>query len=117
MGLIIKTDDYPVMVFRDDKGKYPRYSLGVSSKGATGEWIRGYVPCKFKKGVEVENMTKIKINNCFPIASQGEKYVFVSWMITDFEVIETIDGRVIDGQDQSDFMAIPEGIEEELPFK
>ena len=112
MGLIIKTDDYPVMVFRDDKGKYPRYSLGVSSKGATGEWIRGYVPCKFKKGVEVENMTKIKINNCFPIASKGEKYVFVSWMITDFEKIDEEKEQASD-----DFMAIPEGIQEELPFK
>ena len=112
MGLIIKTDDRPVMVFRDDKGQYPRYSLGISSKTPDGEWIKGYIPCKFKKGVEVENMTKIKINNCFPIASKGEKYVFVSWMITDFDVVDEEKEQASD-----DFMAIPEGIQKELPFK
>ena len=108
MGLIIKTDDRPVMVFRDDKGQFPRYSLGISSKAPDGEWINGYIPCKFKKGIEVENMTKIKINNSFYTASKGEKYVFTSLMITDFEKVD---------EEKDDFMAIPEGIQEELPFK
>lgn len=112
MGLIIKTDDYPVMIFRDDKGQYPRYSMGISSKSKDGEWIKAYIPCKFKKGVEVENMTKIKINNCFPIASKGEKYVFVSWMVNDFEIVDEEKEQA-----PSDFMTIPEGIQEELPFK
>lgn len=113
MGLIIKTDNYPVMIFRDDKGQYPRYSMGISSKSKDGEWIKGYVPCKFKKGIDLENMTKIKINNAFPVASQGEKYVFVSWMITDFEVVDEEKQEAT----PDDFMTIPEGIDEELPFK
>ena len=113
MGLIIKTDDHPVMIFRDDKGKYPRYSMGISSKTKDGEWIKGYVPCSFTKDVEVENMTKIKINNAFPIASKGEKYVFVSWKIMDFEIVEEEKNET----PPDDFMDIPSGIEEELPFK
>lgn len=97
------------MIFRDDKGDFPRYSIGVSSKGPDGEWIKGYVPCKFKKGVELENMTKIKIKNAFYSVSKGSKYNFVSVMITDFEVIEE--------EKADDFMDIPSGIEEELPFE
>lgn len=104
------TSDKPEMIFRDDKGKYPRYSIGVSSKTPDGEWIKGYVPCKFKKGVEVENMTKILIKNSFYSVSKGEKYNFVSIMITDFEVVE-------EEKPSDDFMDIPSGIEEELPFK
>lgn len=104
------TSDKPEMIFRDDKGKFPRYSIGVSSKTPEGDWIKGYVPCKFKKGVEVENMTKILIKNSFYSVSKGEKYNFVSIMITDFEVIE-------EEKSSDDFMNIPSGIEEELPFK
>lgn len=104
------TSDKPEMIFRDDKGKFPRYSIGVSSKTPEGDWIKGYVPCKFKKGVEVENMTKILIKNSFYSVSKGEKYNFVSIMITDFEVVE-------EEKSSDDFMNIPSGIEEELPFK
>ena len=103
------TSDKPEMIFRDDKGQYPRYSIGVSSKTPDGEWIKGYVPCKFKKGVEIENMTKILIKNSFYSVSKGEKYNFVSIMITDFEKVEE--------EKKDDFMDIPSGIEEELPFK
>ena len=105
------TSDKPEMIFRDDKGKYPRYSIGVSSKDKEGEWIKGYIPCKFKKDVEVENMTKILIKNAFYTVNKGEKYNFVSVMITDFEVVD-------EGKPSSDdFMDIPSVIEEELPFK
>lgn len=103
------TSDKPEMIFRDDKGQYPRYSIGVSSKGPDGEWIRGYVPCKFKKGVELENMTKIKIKNAFYTVSKGEKYNFVSIMITDFDIESD--------EAPADFMDIPDGVQEELPFK
>lgn len=97
------TSDKPVMIFRDDKGQFPRYSIGISSKGTDGEWINGYIPCKFKKGVELENMTKITIKNAFYSVSKGEKYNFVSIMITEFDIAEE--------------QEIPAGIEEELPFK
>ena len=104
------TSDKPEMIFRDDKGEYPRYSIGVSSKTQEGDWIKGYVPCKFKKGVDIPNMTKILIKNSFYSVSKGQKYNFVSIMITDYEVVE-------EGKTSDDFMDIPSGIEEELPFK
>lgn len=110
---MIITSDKAEMIFRDDKGDYPRYSIGVSSKGPDGEWIKGYIPCKFKKGVELENMTKIKIKNAFYSVSKGNKYNFVSVMITDFER----EDQITEQKSKDNFMDIPDGIEEELPFK
>lgn len=104
MGLTVTTDKNPVMVFRNDEGKYPRYSIGISSKDKDGEWIKGYIPCKFKKGVEIENMTKITINNSFYVVDRGDKRNFVSIMIMDFDI------------ENEQEQPIPAGIEE-LPFK
>ena len=97
------TDKGYDMVFRYDDGKYPSYSIGVSSKDKDGEWVRGYIPCKFKKGVELENMTKIKIKNSFYVVERGEKRNFVSLMILEFDI--------------ENEQELPAGIEEELPFK
>lgn len=112
MGLTLKTDDRSVMVFRNEKeynGKtFPTYCIGVSSKDKDGNWVNSYIDVLFKKGVEVENKTKIFIKNAFPVANQGKDRTFTKWMITEFE---------IEGQKSSeDFMNIPEGIQEEIPW-
>ena len=113
MGLKVMTDGKSVMVFRKDfetDGKtYPKYTIGVSSKTPDGDWINGYIPVKFKKDVSVENMTKINIKNAFYVNSKYKDNVYTSLMITDFEIEKK--------SNKDDFMDIPDGIEEELPFK
>lgn len=114
MGLLITTDQKSVMVFRQDVeysgGTFAKYSIGVSSKSKDGdEWIKGYIPCKFKKGVEMENQTKIQINNAFYVVDKGKERNYVSLMITDFD---------IEGMTSKDeFLDVPDGIDMELPFK
>lgn len=111
MGLKLTTDDKPVMIFRNDKEyngtTFPTYTISVSSKDKEGNWANGYIDCLFKKGVEIENKTKIFIKNAFPVSSKGKDKVYTKWMITDFE---------IEGQTKDDFMAIPESINEEVPW-
>ena len=112
MGLTIKTDEKPVMVFRKDKeyngSTFPTYSIGVSSKDKDGNWISAYYDCLFKKGVEVENKTKIFIKNAFPVVSKGkEDRNYPKFMITDFE---------IEGQSSDGFMNVPDTIDEEVPW-
>lgn len=111
MGLKLTTDDKPVMIFRNDKeynGKtFPTYTISVSSKDKEGNWINSYLDCIFKKGVEVENKTKIFIKNAFPLVSQGKDRTFTKWMITDFE---------LEDQAKNDFMAIPDGEQMEVPW-
>ena len=108
----LTSEDKAVMIFRNDKeynGKpFATYSISVSSKDKEGKWVSGYLDCIFKKGVSVENKTKIIIKNAFPTVSQGKDRTFVKWMITDFE---------IEGQKSNDdFMNIPDSIEEEIPW-
>lgn len=89
MGLTIKSDERGCMVFANEKeganGKYTLYSIGVSSKDTNGGWVNGFLNVRFKKGVEVANKTKIKINNAFPVVTKSGDKTYVSFMITDFD--------------------------------
>ena len=51
-----------VTIFRNDKGFY---STGISNKLMDGTYENAYIPVQFKKGVELENKTKIDINDAF----------------------------------------------------
>ncbi|MBQ0111753.1 MAG: hypothetical protein KBT03_01355 [Bacteroidales bacterium] len=126
MGYKLITDDRPVMVFRHDgKSKagnqYTSYSLGVSSKDADGNWVNSFMSCRFKKGVELENKTKINIKNAFPTV--GNEYNGtrpISWFINDFEIVESgetvVEKPKVPQPSPDDFMKIPESVAEELPF-
>ena len=103
--------DRSVMVFRNDReyngNTFATYAIGVSSKDKDGEWVNSSIDVMFKKGIDLENKTKIFIKNAFPVVSKGKDRNFVKWMITDFE---------IEGQ-QTNFMDIPDTIENEIPWK
>ena len=121
MGLKITTDDKDVMVFRQDKvsqagNAYTQYSLGVASKDKDGNWVNGFLECQFKKGVEVANKAKIKINNAFYTVSEynGKKQYKI--FVMDFEVVEQGEGPAPNNDGQG-FMSIPENMENDLPFK
>lgn len=51
-----------VTVFKNDKGFY---SIGVSNKNMDGTYENAYITAQFKKGVDLENKTKIDITNAF----------------------------------------------------
>ena len=113
MGLTIKSDERGCMVFANEKeganGKYTLYSIGVSSKNTNNEWVSGFLNVRFKKGVEVANKSKIKINNAFPVVNKGGDKTYVSFMITDFELIRG-------GEDNDGFIDMSNVKESELPF-
>lgn len=116
MGLTVTTDDKGVRVFANEKttsngGKFTLYSLAVSSKDKDGNWTNGYVNCRFKKDVVVNNKAKIKINNAFYTATKSNGKTYTSLMITDFEILE--EGEAVDG----DGFVSMEGINDsDLPF-
>lgn len=117
MGLTVKTDDKGVKVFANERqgnnGTFMTYSLGISSKNQSGEWVNGYVNCKFKKGITVPNKSKIKINSAFFVASKSGDKAYTHLMITDFEILE---GGETAGESADEFMKIPDNIDEETPF-
>lgn len=108
-----------VRIFRKDKqtktgSTFATYCYGISSKDTDGNWINGFRDCVFKKGVEVNNKTDIKVNNAFEVASEYNGKTYTKVMITDFEVIN--EGEQKPQINAEGFLEIPEGEEGELPF-
>lgn len=60
MGMRITGNN--VMVFKNDKGTY---STSISNKQLDGSYINSYITLQFKKGVELENKTRITIKDAF----------------------------------------------------
>ena len=116
MSLVVRSDDKGVRIFANEKeganGKYTLYSIGIASKGSDGNWINGYVPCRFKKGVTVANKAKIKINSAFFCNSKSGDKVYTSLLITDFETIDAGDAAT----DADGFVKIPDTVDDEAPF-
>ena len=87
------TSEQPYTVFRNDYNQYTFYKLGISKRDATGKWINGYIRCKFKKNVAVENKTRIYLKKAWLSFDLKEKetipFVFVSEFETVNEVIDS----------------------------
>ena len=113
MGLTVKSDDKGVMVFANEKeganGKYTLYSIGVSSKNTNGGYNSGYINVRFKKGVEVANKSKIKINNAFYVVNKSGDKSYVSLMITDFD-------NMSENANSDGFVDMNDIKDDELPF-
>lgn len=114
MGLTVTSDDKGVMIFSKEiegqNGKFTVYSLGVSSKNQDGGYDNSYFPCRFKKGVTIENKTKIKINNAFFITTKSGEKKSPALMITDFtDMSGNIGG-------EGGFIDVDKMTDSELPF-
>lgn len=96
----INVDSEKTTIFKNDRGVY-KATLSKKDTNENGEQITRYmnIHVGFRKGIELKNKTKIKINNgfltFFPIETgnikdNGKKEVlnFLKIMIMDFEVLE-----------------------------
>lgn len=126
MGLKTVTDGRPVTVFANVKelpngNKFTTYTIGISSKDKDGNWVNGWIDCMFKRGVTVENKSKINITNSFFTASEYNGKKYTKLFIVDFEIAETpsqaqfgtpsMEGKT-DG-----FMHVPDNADDFLPFQ
>lgn len=94
------SNEYPVRIFKTIKDDNVFYSMGLAKKDINGEWLNGFITCKFKKGVEVDHKSKIYIKSAFLTfylrkeEKDGVKvnvtvpYVFISEFETVEETIE-----------------------------
>ena len=83
---------YPVMIFKSTYDNKHYYNMGLSKKNQDGRYINGYIMCRFKNGVELEDKTKIYIKNAwldFYLKDKETKpYIFVNEFETIGETIE-----------------------------
>ena len=119
MGLTVTTDNKPVTVVRKDgvsqNGKaYTMYSLMYSFKNSNEEWKNVFVDAQFRKGTDLVNKSKINITNAFMTGSEYNGNTKTKIFVLDYEVVEG--GQPAPAPNGDDFMSIPEGIVDELPF-
>lgn len=76
-----------ITVFRYDGQYGASYSLGLSKKKQDGSYENGYMPCKFKKDIELENKTKIKIKNAWLTFNVKDKKTYPYIFINSFDII------------------------------
>lgn len=84
-------------IFRNDhesaNGTWYTYSTGVSSKKQDGTYVNAYLPVKFRKGIVVDNKTKIDIKNGFLTAKEytasgGDVRKVVEMMVLEFDIVD-----------------------------
>ena len=118
MGLTLKTDNKPVTVVRKDgvsqSGKaYTMYSLMYSFK-VGDEWKNGFIDAGFKKGVDLANKSKIIIKDSFLTGTEFNGTTKPKIIVMDFDVLE---GGDAPKPSADDFLMIPDGADEEMPFQ
>lgn len=81
MGMRINGEN--VMIFKNENG---RYTTSISNKKEDGSYENAYLQVQFRKGVELENKTKINIKDAFLtfFRTQDDKTIY-KIVVLDFE--------------------------------
>lgn len=80
---------YPVLIFKNINNGKTFYSMGLSRKDAEGNYVNGYITCRFKKDVELEDKTKIMIKSAFLTFYLKEKITVPYIFVSDFDLVDT----------------------------
>ena len=84
------------MIFRSERDVKVSYAIGLSKKKEDGTYEKGFMPVKFKKGIELKDRTKITIKEAwmdfFKIDKKTIPYIFINKfdMASDFEAIKQV---------------------------
>lgn len=98
------------MVFRKDYNGKALYSVGLSKKDVDGNRIYGYIAAKFRKGIELDDKTRIIVKNGWLDFYKKGNITVPQIMITEFEVAKPVPQNAAPSQ------AYFEAIDEDMPF-
>lgn len=79
--------NFIVMVFVKEYEGRKLYSIGLSKKNKDGGYDNGYISARFKKDVELENKTRIKVKESWLSFNVNENKTFPFVFINDFEIL------------------------------
>lgn len=82
------TSDRPIMVFKREYSGRVFYSLGLSKKDRNNNYINGYMACEFRKGVHLDDKTKIYLKNAFITFYLKDKATVPYIKVLNFETVE-----------------------------
>lgn len=78
------------MIFRNEYNGRVYYTFGLSKKNQDGTYEKGYMPCRFRNGVDVPNMTKIMVTKGWIDFYVKDKKTFPYVFISEFEYLDDI---------------------------
>ena len=102
------------MIFKNEKDGKISYSIGLSRKKEDGTYENGYIPVRFRKDVELDNQTKIKIKNAWLDFFKIEKRTLLYIFINDFEKVNK--EEVKEEKSEDNWGSAKEIEPDELPF-
>ena len=83
MNLVSNTKH--IIFVKDFEGKEV-YSMGISKKDIAGNYINGYMPCKFRKGEHIPDKSKIVIKEAWLDFNVYEKKTYPYIFINEYEL-------------------------------
>lgn len=103
------TNDNQIMIFRREYQGNVFYSIGLSKKNQDGTYTNGYMPCQFKKNVEVEDRTKMYIKKAWLSFYLKDKATIPYIFISEYTTVE----QAIDNSKKTDNEVLQQVMNEE----
>jgi hypothetical protein len=112
------SNEYPVTIFKNVNDYGTFYRVGLSKKDVEGKYINGYKDIRFKKGVELEDKTKLYIKKAWLDFYIKDKKTIDYIFCSEFELIEeTIENAKTPLANMSDSEIVQGVMNEDDPFK
>lgn len=109
--------EYPVKVFENTHEDRKYYKIGVSKKDQNGNYINGYLDCRFRKDVEVDTSKKIYIQDAWLDFYVKDKVTHHFLFVNKFEYVsDVIENEKATSDPFEDFGNEVALTDEDLPF-
>lgn len=109
--------EYPVAIFKNKKDDKTFYRLGLSKKDLNGNYINGYIDCRFRKDATIDDNKKMYIKDAWLDFWVKDKITHPYIFINKFEYVADI---IEDAKKEPDafeeFANEVELKDEDLPF-
>ena len=113
-------NDRKSMIFVSDYQGKELYSMGLSKKDMNGNYINGYISCRFKKDVHLKNKTAIQIKDAWLDFYLSNKRTIPYIFINEFDIVGEDTPIVVDEKiDIDPYQEIGDEIQltdDDLPF-
>ncbi len=83
-------EERPKMIFKYNNNGTLVYKIGLSKKGKDGNYINGYMSCRFPKDAVIEDKTKIKIHEGWIDFYVKDKITYPYIFINKYEIVEDV---------------------------
>lgn len=108
--------EYPVSVFENEYQGKKYYKIGLSKKDKNGNYMGGYIDCRFRKGVEVDTSKKIYLQDCWLDFYLKDKITKLYLFINKFEYVADVIKQEVEDDPFKDVGVELELTDKDLPF-